>query len=1288
MLTAAVLGGMTNLFADCLTSDALRLDFAPAEQGFGVGVACPHADSFWTLRFRAGAANADSEIVLNNRSSCRVRRMERTPDGGAVFIWKGLDLGDEKSAVNVRARITFPTLGESAWTLEVQNTSTRYGLFETSYPEIASAIPEGCDLLLPRKDLGARFIRNAKLDKDHVFGCMGYSPMMMAAFRGASGLYFAAHDSQARIKHMKLGKDRSFAFVTPIENGGLPGRAAEGPRYAVTIAALEGDWWAAAKRYRAWALTAPWTAKGPIATRADYPRRLAEIPLWINTHTLPAAASNTLARAAEIFPGVPVGLHWHLWQHSGHDVNYPEYFPEQPGTREVLAACRAFGAEPMPYTNGRLWSTNLVGYALARPFAIRKADGEPIVERYGTLTPPMSPICPATAMWDGILNGFAARILDLGAGSIFLDQIGACPGIPCYCADHGHPLGGGTWYYDGYQTLLAKTHAAYAAKGAFITTEGSGEQWMNVIDGYLNVTQRGTDDVPFFHAVYSGYTTYFCSPENDRDDPDSFWAAQAREVVWGQSLGWYHPAILDDAEKCAFIRRLVDFRQRNLDYLAYGTMEDGIRFLDAVPEQKVEWLGRKAFYLWTVKDAPLSPTIRGTLPAVVGIVWKSAKGNLAAFLANLSNREQTVRFAFAGSEQRRTLAPRELSVVQSPTSHLHLPPSPSTSILWPSPDAKVKSQSSSQVTVTNGLAIVETGEGFDYPGLRLDFDRDGVDWSKYGALSVTVTNMNPTRLTLVQMSVKSKTYQGQSPSGYIKINPFKSGTMTISLRSMPWVLDRPLKLEGMRGSPKPAQTSMFDLRKVVSLHLFTHKPSGPEKFALVRAELLEAPVSSPVKTLKAETFKPFVDVYGQFAHDDWPGKIHGDDELRASAREEAAWLGAHAESPIAGRDEFGGWAAGPQLKTTGYFRTEKVNGKWWLVDPAGHLFFSHGICCVNLSDGKTGVQYRDDYFADLPAKDDPVFGRFWDVCKTKAARGFYADTNHYPYATYNHGQANLLRRYGDDWQNISRDLAHRRMKAWGINTIANWSDEEICRMDRTPYTLCLGTSGTPRLDWATGWWGKLPDPFHPLFEKRFRERCRKAAKWMKTDKWCLGVFVDNEMSWSDDPRMADVAERYFSVVSRVLREELPNHLYLGCRIASGTDVIYRAAAKYCDVVSVNIYARLPQRDLPADAVDKPMINGEFHFGALDRGLFHTGLVATLSQQERAECYETFVNACLDHPRMVGTHWFQWRDMALTGRSDGECYQVGFVTITDTPYPEIIEASRRVAAGMYERRVKR
>ena len=190
---------------------------------------------------------------------------------------------------------------------------------------------------------------------------------------------------------------------------------------------------------------------------------------------------------------------------------------------------------------------------------------------------------------------------------------------------------------------------------------------------------------------------------------------------------------------------------------------------------------------------------------------------------------------------------------------------------------------------------------------------------------------------------------------------------------------------------------------------------------------------------------------------------------------------------------------------------------------------------------------------------------------------------------------------------------------------------------------------------------------------------------MKDDPWCLGVFVDNELSWNDLPDLAHVADVYFATVAKVLKEELPNHLYLGSRIAWGEPDVYRAAARHCDVVSVNVYEWRFERDLPEGSADKPMINGEFHFGALDRGVFHSGLVVTHDQAERAANYRAYVESCLDHSRVVGTHWFQWRDQPLTGRPDGENYQIGFLTGTDAPYMELVEAARTVARTLYVRR---
>jgi len=54
-------------------------------------------------------------------------------------------------------------------------------------------------------------------------------------------------------------------------------------------------------------------------------------------------------------------------------------------------------------------------------------------------------------------------------------------------------------------------------------------------------------------------------------------------------------------------------------------------------------------------------------------------------------------------------------------------------------------------------------------------------------------------------------------------------------------------------------------------------------------------------------------------------------------QEEEADLKEHPEPKD--RDVYGGWSAGPKLEATGYFRAEKYNGKWWLVDPEGRLFW-------------------------------------------------------------------------------------------------------------------------------------------------------------------------------------------------------------------------------------------------------------------------------------------------------------------------------------------------------------
>ena len=583
-----------------------------------------------------------------------------------TLFWNDIPLGGERGVLDAKVLIERRPDGSQAWRLEFDNRSTKWALFSTDFPRLNRVVGKGAaDAMLPWKDHGARLFRKWEGSPGEIaYQYLGHYPQVAAFFAGDDGLYIAAEDPDARQKTLVVGVGSSLRFHTPVEWGGVVGKAAEGPRYDVVLAPLKGDWWSAAWRYRNFALKQKWCAKGPIKDISGYPRRMAEIPLWINIHGHPDAASNILARAKQVFPGFSTGLHWHLWQHSGHDVNYPEYFPEQPGTKECIAFCESIGQEPMPYTNGRLWSASTMGFMMAEPYACMNADGRRVVEKYAPWTPPLAVMCPSCPEWHRVLQGFTSRILEeLGAKSLFMDQIGAAEGRACYDGNHPHPVGGGGWWYDGYEAALGPIRASYNAEGAFLTTEGECEAYIGMVDGFLQVVGRTPEDVPFMNAVYSGYTTYFCSPENNDDDPAAFRALQTRELFWGNSLGWFLEDILARPDKCAILNQLCTFRQGNLDALAYGNLLDELRIVSTIGSGTYEWLGRRPHFRLFDKTFKLPPSKFATMTDVIGNWWRTVDGRLVLLAANLTDRPQRVVYRVFGTNRTDvlSLAPHELA---------------------------------------------------------------------------------------------------------------------------------------------------------------------------------------------------------------------------------------------------------------------------------------------------------------------------------------------------------------------------------------------------------------------------------------------------------------------------------------------------------------------------------------------------------------------------------------------------------------------------------------------------
>ena len=424
------------------------------------------------------------------------------------------------------------------------------------------------------------------------------------------------------------------------------------------------------------------------------------------------------------------------------------------------------------------------------------------------------------------------------------------------------------------------------------------------------------------------------------------------------------------------------------------------------------------------------------------------------------------------------------------------------------------------------------------------------------------------------------------------------------------------------------------------------------------------------------------DKFGQSAKFDFPAKVRSDEHLKQLANAEIAQL--EKEGAMAERSKFGGWKSGPKLAATGYFRTEKVNGKWAMVDPEGHLFFSSALANIRIANTTTitGVDFKDDAVRYVDPNDvTPEDSLGIRPVSKEAQQTRYISSelrhkmfewlpayddelaNHYSYRrvvhkgpvehgeTYSFYQANLERRYGEttpesylaDW----RDITIKRFQNWGFTSTGNWTGAEFYQMDRIPY-------------FANGWiigdfktvtsghdvWHAMPDAFDPEFARRAKITTQVIAEEVKNNPWCIGVFIDNEKSWgnmssvrgrygialntmtradNDSPTKAeftrllkvkyqdisklnqawntnvsswdeisngyeikelndqlseDLAEllkaysnKYFQIVHDALAEVMPNHMYMGVRMAHWgmTPESLDSAKKYVDVMSFNYF---------------------------------------------------------------------------------------------------------------------
>lgn len=402
-----------------------------------------------------------------------------------------------------------------------------------------------------------------------------------------------------------------------------------------------------------------------------------------------------------------------------------------------------------------------------------------------------------------------------------------------------------------------------------------------------------------------------------------------------------------------------------------------------------------------------------------------------------------------------------------------------------------------------------------------------------------------------------------------------------------------------------------------------------------------------------------------------------------------AGLNGFAIAPPVATDRYGGRTDRPARRATGFFRTEKIDGRWWLVTPEGHLYWNVGINSVRPS-------------RTAPPAAAPAFA----------------------------------------------SAATRELRALGFNGLGNGSVAALqSAPDPLPWSIRLNFMSsfaqkhqkTYPTSGHTGFSEQCFPVFHPDFPAWARQQAEALAATVDAPA-VIGIFTDNELQCpadlldrhlrlpADDPyfrpgRAAALAwlaaegrpavpaqltlkDRYrfiahvFSTYTRIVHDAIRavdrNHLILGprCNVHRGqfdNPWFWPAIGPWIDVVAVNYYALWgPQRDEIqewSEAMQRPLMLTEWYAKALDApGLANTNGAGWLvrTQADRAKYYQHFVLAACDTPALVGFHYFKYADdgadsVALDSAGGAN---KGLYHADGSPWVELQDAARAVNRQVY------
>ncbi len=361
-----------------------------------------------------------------------------------------------------------------------------------------------------------------------------------------------------------------------------------------------------------------------------------------------------------------------------------------------------------------------------------------------------------------------------------------------------------------------------------------------------------------------------------------------------------------------------------------------------------------------------------------------------------------------------------------------------------------------------------------------------------------------------------------------------------------------------------------------------------------------------------------------------------------------SWPGYKPHAPNLALSKYGGWLNGPRQTATGFFRVQKINNRWWAIDPEGYLYVHMALNSVKMDFNRTA----DAVYTLMRAYGFNGFGNW----------------------TWNFGPGEGKVEDGNFGRSIIRESTVK-------NTIPMAYTHNIGMIGS--YRQARLPAGTPRIEMPV---------WDPGFEAKARDYAIAGIPdSRKNDPHLFGYMSDNELPFSgtlaahlaitnlSDPNYlaavnflasrgktppvapatlavedseaytALCGERYYKVVSEAIRAVDPNHMYMGSRCHAAErniEAFMRNAGKYVDIFSTNHYhywgdTRINTNQM-SERLGRPLLFSEFWTNSIadGGGINGTGFEGR-NRITQVNFYQNFVTTHLESGNLVGFHWFKY-----------------------------------------------